>query len=100
VPADATDLEARCLRLQAGAQRVATNLEIFGLDAGVPVCRAEILSLPVKDLHQPRRYPQRVARNVPVVDAFSDGLAERRTSLLTSLARSSASWGGCARAIR
>src|SRR5439155_12592350 len=71
-------VETECLAFQGGPQRRPIALKIIRMDAGVPFLARPLACvgpsrLPAKDLDQPRRYPERVAGDVPVVDAFGNG---------------------------
>src|ERR1051325_4414135 len=80
-------VEARRVSLQRIAQAGAVMVEILGVDTVVPFLArpragAGRVFVPAEDLDQPRRHPQRVIGEVPVVDALGDRLGDEGIALL------------------
>src|SRR4051812_44698589 len=82
--------QPRRLALQGGAKGRPVGLEILRMDTGIPLLARSLAGagagiLPAEQLDQAMRHPQPVVGDVPVVDAFRDGLDDQGVPFLRGL---------------
>src|ERR1700730_10122304 len=81
-------VQARGRALQGRPQRRTVAREIFRVHPGVPILAralADALTrLPAEQLDQPRRHPEPILCDVPVVDAFGNRPADQRVALFAA----------------